>query len=562
MQKSIWFTIAILINNFLLSQGTLTGNFRLNMDMYDRDSAIAAVGPNYEVNKNSANAWFQMIYSDQSKGLEAGLRLDGNYNSILQTPPIPLSFYGVGNWYIKKKIDNLEVTGGYIYEQYGSGVSLRTFEERNLGIDNAIFGVRAKYYISDNFMLRGIVGTQKYRMDFFNAFIKGINFEGNHSFSKKTSYNFGLAAVSRTLTDKDREIVNNAVTGYSFEDYFAVPYNTYVGNLYHTLQIGKFTWGLDAAYKTKSAVFNQFNNKYQYKEGFSIMNSVSYSKKGLGITLQNRIVKNFQFQSTAQGAVADFNLNNNRRLSFLAPINRQNSLRLPARFQIAPIEISEVATSIDITYSPSKKTHINLNLCVIDSSLSFNAPAVSLDPSFSFTSPIQLRTPYYKEAYIDIERKKLLSGKLDLHGGIQYIFYNQRKYLVGDEPTDVQSYTFFIEPTYRINRKNSLRFEFQYQHAAKELGQSMFALIEFNAAPNWSFSVSDLWNFKPNKNYEVVTQYQESHHFYSLFSSYTKGSTRFTLAYSKQLAGIICTGGVCRFEPAFSGLRFQLTSSF
>ena len=199
---------------------------------------------------------------------------------------------------------------------------------------------------------------------------------------------------------------------------------------------------------------------------------------------------------------------------------------------------------------------------MIDSSLSFNAPAVSLDPSFSFTSPIQLRTPYYKEAYIDIERKKLLSGKLDLHGGFQYVYYNQRKYLVGDEPTDIQSYTFFIEPTYRINRKNSLRFEFQYQHAAKELGQSMFALIEFNAAPNWSFSVSDLWNFKPNKNYEVVTQYQESHHFYSLFSSYTKGSTRFTLAYSKQLAGIICTGGVCRFEPAFSGLRFQLTSSF
>jgi Family of unknown function (DUF6029) len=543
MQKSIWFIIALLFNNFLFSQGTLTGNFRLNMDMYDRDSAIAAVGPNYEVNKNSANAWFQMIYSDQNKGLEAGIRFDGNYNSILQTPPIPLSFYGIGNWYIKKKIENLEVTGGFLYEQYGSGVALRTFEERNLGIDNAIFGVRAKYYINDNFMIRGIVGTQKYRMDFFNAFIKGINFEGNHSFGKDVNYNFGLAAVSRTLTDKDREVVNNTVTTYSFDDYFAVPYNTYVGNIYHTLQVGKFSWGLDAAYKTKSAVFNQFNNKYQYSEGYSIMNSISYSQKGIGVTFQNRIVNNFQFQSTAQGAVADFNLNNNRRLSFLAPINRQNSLRLPARFQIAPIEISEVASSIDITYSPSKKTHINLNLCVIDSALLF-------------------KTPYYKEAYIDIERKKLLNGKLDLHGGFQYVFYNQRKYLVGDEPTDIQSYTFFFEPTYRINRKNSLRFEFQYQHAAKELGQSMFALIEFNAAPNWSFSVSDLWNFSPNKKYEVVTQYQEPHHFYSIFTSYTKGSTRFTLAYAKQLAGIICTGGVCRFEPAFSGLRFQLTSSF
>lgn len=545
MNKTYWFTLLLLFNNFLYSQGTLTGNFRVNVDMYDRDSAIAAVGPNYEVNKNSANAWFQMIYSDQSKGLEAGIRFDGNYNSILQTPPIPLSFYGIGNWYIKKKIDNLEVTGGFIYEQYGSGVALRTFEERNLGIDNAIFGVRAKYYINDRFMIRGIAGTQKYRMDFFESFVKGVNFEGSIPIgkNKQNTYNFGTAIVSRTLTERDRETVNNAVSNYSFSDYFAVPYNTYVGNYYHTLQIGKFSWLLDAAYKTKDAVFNQFNNRYQYSEGYSVMNSISYNQKGFGATLQNRIINSFQFQSTAQGAVADFNLNNNRRLSFMAPINRQNSLRLPARFQIAPIEISEVATSLDITYSPSKKTHINLNICVIDSAL------IS-------------KTPYYKEFYIDIERKKMLNGKLDFHGGFQYVFYNQRKYLVGNEPTDIQSYTFFIEPSYRLSRKNSLRFELQYQHAAKELGQSVFALLEYNMAPNWSFSVSDLWNFAPNKNYEVVKQYQESHHFYSIFTSYTKGSTRFTLAYSKQLAGIICTGGVCRFEPAFSGLRMQITSSF
>jgi hypothetical protein len=553
MQKLIWFTTALLFNNFLFSQGTLTGNFRLNVDMYDRDSAIAAVGPNYEVNKNSANAWLQMIYSDINKGFEAGVRFDGNYNSILQNPPIPVSFYGIGNWYLKKKVENLELTGGFIYEQYGSGVALRAFEERNLGIDNAIFGVRAKYYINDKFMLRGIVGTQKYRLDYFGAFVKGLNFEGSTELGKnrKTNLSFGAAVVSRTLIEKDREIINNAISGYQLvdtnrsraADYFQAPYNTYVFNYYHTLQMGRVSWGTDFAYKTKDAIFNQFINTYHYRSGYSIMNSLSYSQKGLGLTLQNRIVNNFQFQSTAQGAVADFNLNNNRRLSFLAPINRQNSLRLPARFQIAPIEISEIATSLDITYSPSKKTHINLNISVIDSALLF-------------------KTPYYKEIYFDIERKKLLNGKMDLHGGIQYVFYNQRKYLVGNEPTDIQSYTFFIEPTYRINRKHSLRFEFQYQHAAKELGQSLFALIEYNAAPNWSFSISDLYNFSPNKQYEVVKEYQQPHHFYSIFTSYTKGATRFTLAYAKQLAGIICTGGVCRFEPAFSGLRLQVTSSF
>lgn len=103
MYKSTWFTLAVLFNNFLFSQGTITGNYRLNVDMYDRDSAIAAVGPNYEVNKNSANAWFELRYLDMNKGIEAGVRFDGNYNSILQNPPIPVSFYGIGNWFIKKK---------------------------------------------------------------------------------------------------------------------------------------------------------------------------------------------------------------------------------------------------------------------------------------------------------------------------------------------------------------------------------------------------------------------------------------------------------------------------
>jgi hypothetical protein len=96
----------------------------------------------------------------------------------------------------------------------------------------------------------------------------------------------------------------------------------------------------------------------------------------------------------------------------------------------------------------------------------------------------------------------------------------------------------------------------------RELGHSVFALLEYNVAPSWSFSISDLYTVAPNKNYEVVKEYQVPRHFYSAFVSYTKSTTRMTLAYVKQLAGIVCTGGVCRFEPAFSGIRAQLTSSF
>ncbi|MBK8557085.1 MAG: hypothetical protein IPL65_15525 [Lewinellaceae bacterium] len=43
---------------------------------------------------------------------------------------------------------------------------------------------------------------------------------------------------------------------------------------------------------------------------------------------------------------------------------------------------------------------------------------------------------------------------------------------------------------------------------------------------------------------------------------YTLKATRFSLAYVKQVEGINCAGGICRYEPTFNGVRLQLNSSF
>ena len=41
--------------------------------------------------------------------------------------------------------EDLELTIGNFYDQLGSGMILRTYEERQLGIDNALDGIRLKY---------------------------------------------------------------------------------------------------------------------------------------------------------------------------------------------------------------------------------------------------------------------------------------------------------------------------------------------------------------------------------------------------------------------------------
>lgn len=76
-----------------------------------------------------------------SKYVDAGLRAE------FMKWPIPgyepdFAGWGLSNFYVKGKYKGFELTGGDFYEQFGSGFILRTYEERALGIDNAIRGGR------------------------------------------------------------------------------------------------------------------------------------------------------------------------------------------------------------------------------------------------------------------------------------------------------------------------------------------------------------------------------------------------------------------------------------
>ena len=91
----------------------------------------------------------------------------------------------------------------------------------------------------------------------------------------------------------------------------------------------------------------------------------------------------------------------------------------------------------------------------------------------------------------------------------------------------------------------------------QDFGSWFFGLLEFSIASKWSFAVSDMYNIAPN--YKHVNKAQ---HYPNFFIAHTRGAHRFTAQYVKQVEGINCTGGVCRYEPAFSGARIGVISTF
>lgn len=109
----------------------------------------------------------------------------------------------------------------------------------------------------------------------------------------------------------------------------------------------------------------------------------------------------------------------------------------------------------------------------------------------------------------------------------------------------------------QIRLEKSLRVEAQYLYSTDYEGDWVAALVEFNMVPHWSFFVSDMYNLDETEaNSFTKTNY------YSAGFSYLKNRTRIQLSYGRNRAGYVCSGGACRYMPAYTGLNLVITSSF
>jgi hypothetical protein len=105
----------------------------------------------------------------------------------------------------------------------------------------------------------------------------------------------------------------------------------------------------------------------------------------------------------------------------------------------------------------------------------------------------------YREGYAQWDYQGLQTWKFTL--GAQYLEYNislyQSKTL--SQPI-LYAITPFTEITYLISDNKSLRAEFQYMDTKQDYGSWLFALLEYNLAPRWSVSASEMYNVAINKN--------------------------------------------------------------
>ena len=549
MKRDILFGLIVIGLNFSAfgqDKGVFSGNFQSNFSVFLEDSLIGATdaaSPQYGRQISSSEAWLFLNYD--IKGFHFAARYDLFNNSNLLNPSESFTGQGLGFWQIKKSIGNLELTAGSFYDQFGSGAVFRAFENRLIGIDYAVEGVKAKYDFGNNFYIKAFTGKQKgaqsNRFETSPQIIKGINSEKGISFNDGSILNIGASAVNRTLDENTMSSLVTEINGLPLEERFFPKYNVYALNGYFNASIKDFGFNGEYNYKTSEAIRDNLGNLYN-SDGSLIIGGISYSKRkigtnkkqAIGVNVQYRRIENFPLR------VSPYSNLLNGIISYQPSMTRQASYRMLARYQAPAQAVGEQAYQGELIYSLNKNTNVSLNYSDIRD-----------------LSGLQL----FNEQFFQLEHKfnRKWKGKL----GLQMVTYNQSVY-EGKDPKkidNVKTFTPFGEVTYKINRKNSIRLESQMLNTEQDLGSFYHGILEWNNSPKYTVAISNMINTNPVRVVNPTLANQVLY-YPGVFVKYNVKTTSFTASYVKQVEGINCTGGICRLEPAFSGLRFTLSTQF
>ncbi len=527
-------------------KGQFSGSFDANINFFVEDEKIGATNtPQYDDNLIGIENWINLKYHRGT--FDAGVRFDLFHNSNLLNPTDAHSEYGIGRVYVSKQWNKLEVTAGYIYDQIGSGIIFKAYEERALLLDNALVGLRGRYALDENWNISAFGGKQKNLFDVFDSWLYGGRVEGyltSKNPDAKWSLAPGAGIVVKTLNETQVDLLAAVLGSYTPDDFIEeVPYSNIAVTLYNTFQAGPISWYLEGAYKSKEAFYDllaprslwnggESVGKFVVEPGYVVYSSLNYADKGFGASLELKATENFNFRADPFASL------NRGLIHYLPPMMRLNTYRLTARYAAATQDLGELAGQIELSYraSPQKNYLVNFsNIMDLDGDL------------------------LYREFLAEATFKK--PRKSTLITGLQFQWYDQELYQGKTGAAMVQAVTPYLDYLNKIGKKQSIRCELQYMHTRQDFGSWAYGLIEVGIAPHWLFEISDMWNVIPYED-SAGNKKNDPLHYPTFGVIYSTGAHRFSGRFVKQVEGIVCSGGICRLEPAFSGVRLQISSQF
>lgn len=562
-----FFTLGMLLNGIVDAQetstGVVSGNMSVLFQSYQEDSIIGAVVP---PSKSGFNAYSNIIYTQGN--FSAGFRYESYLNSVLGFPG-RFKGSGIGYRYARWSDPEIgvDVTVGNFYETFGAGVLLRSYEERNLGLDNAMDGVRLLLSPIDGINVKMVYGKQ--RLDFDSRL---INSDG---IVRGVDVEVSLNDIIPALKDSKLKVI----PGYSFVSRFQdggnivkdtlileLPENVAGWEYGTTVHYGMWKGGIGL---TKKINDPSADNGYIYKEGEALMYYLTGNIKDLTFLFQRSTTDNMSFRSDRDLLLFDAPINNIPAITkphtynlaatlypYATVINGESSFRgeLYYRLKRGSKLGGKYGTKMNIVFATSYSLDTT-HLSGVDGVVyGYQRNSWGLGDSLNV-----------QDISFEIERKfsKTFKAKAMY---MNLIFNTLATPVTTDYKGLVNANIYVLETQIRTNKRQSLRTEFQVLTTGKrrdiegelikqDKGDWATVVAEYTWSPHWFASVIDQYNFgNPDEEKRV--------HYLFGSAGYVNGSHRLSIGYGKRREGIFCVGGVCRAVPASNGLEVTFTSSF
>ncbi len=458
--------------------------------------------------------WFNLDY--RYENFSAGIR----YESFLPNDPSPAISRGKEKYSdiafkyftlnFGNKKSNLEITAGNYYALVGRGMVLRSYEDRNLRLDNNLQGVLFKANYS-NFRFTGLTGSAANS----NNERKDILYLADLEYRGVKWIKGGI-----TLASNKPEFDNIARTD--------------IGSLRLEASLGALDGYFEYGVKKNADIQNSVFNSSESIVGKGLYASLSYYYDIFSIIGEYKLYDNFGFRSFDQ------------TVSYNQPpaTRKDHSYQLFNRHPSTLDADNEQGYQIEANANLSDNSALLLQFAEIKTlgsdSYIQRIYGQNLDPR------IKLREVYgqYSNEWSDKFKTTFALG------------YNEEL----DENT--KNFTGVLDLRYSIDRRNTLRFIFEHQQSNNrttlEDYYSDVLSMEYLRSPKYSLAIVT----------EVKTREPIPGNIVRLLWSYVQGTikigehTDLSLLAGSREAGIICIGGVCRYEPEFRGIELKMVNRF
>ena len=515
----------------------LSGSIQSDILLPEKDDKTGAETPDGRFLTNT-----YLDLKATSRYVEAGARLEYLKHPL---PGYENDFkgWGIPYAYLKGRYKNAELTLGSFYEQFGSGFILRSYEERSLGIDNSLQGVRLSYRPGAGVAIKALTGRQRRYWNHNKSWMTGADVEWNidelcKSLQQHNTYvTLGASYVNKY--EKDEVIMTDPT---------------------HRLHLPLYVNAFDVRLRVQHRAFNvlaemamksqdpSHDNGYIYRNGYVAMLSGSYSKRGMSLLLQAKRSTNMAFRSrrSMEGSSSFIN--------HLPPFTMEHTYALAALYPYATRPEGEWAYQAMAAYTFPKGsmmggkygTTAKVNFSHVHSVRRNDTGGSGTN---GYGSPFWAwgASTYYQDIDVQLEKRLCKDTKLNL------MYMNQRynQTLLEGHGGMLRSHIFVADVKQKLAPKTTLRVEGQYLSSKDGDKDWAFGLAELSLAPHWMFTVSDLYNAG---NTHV--------HYYQGYVTYSGGAHRLQLGYGRTRAGFNCSGGVCRYIPATKGLTLSYNYNF